>query len=297
MNVLITGGTGFIGRHLIDRLPNSYRITVLTRDARKAASTLPDKCTFITALEQCDLTQVDIVVNLAGEPIADKRWTESQKTRICESRWQITEQLSKAILQCPTPPSVFISGSAIGFYGRQDSAPIDEAFSDIHDEFTHEVCAKWEELALSAQSDNTRVCVIRTGVVLGKNEGALAKMALPFKLGVGGKIGSGQQYLSWIHIEDMVNAIVFLIENPNCQGPFNFTAPAPVTNEVFSRALASALHRPCLFTVPEFSMRLVMGEAADMVLYGQNVVPSKLCSAGFDFTYPNISSALGQIYG
>ncbi|MAH55381.1 MAG: TIGR01777 family protein, partial [Aestuariibacter sp.] len=213
MHIFITGGTGLIGRHLIPALLRdaSTKITVLTRDATKAKASLPGNVALVTSLDDTlDFDDVDAVINLAGEPIANKRWSETQKTRICESRWQITQQLTDKINKAKLPPATFISGSAIGFYGRQGNKLVTEAFTEVHHEFTHTVCEQWERIALQA-SQKTRVCLLRTGVVLSGDGGALSKMRLPFSLGFGGRIGDGNQYMSWIHINDMIAAILFLL--------------------------------------------------------------------------------------
>ncbi|GGW75311.1 TIGR01777 family oxidoreductase [Alteromonas halophila] len=297
MNILITGGSGFIGRYLIDALKDSHQITVLTRSPAATAKVLPASCDLIASLDDIkDFSRFDAVINLAGEPIADKRWTPLQKQRICHSRWDITAQLVNRINGCASPPDVFLSGSAIGYYGRQGDRTVTEEEHQVHDEFTHQLCAKWERLAEDVNTEKTRLCLLRTGVVLEKDEGALARMALPFRFGLGGKIGNGKQYLSWIHIDDMVSAILFLLHHDACNGAFNMTAPEPVTNKTFSESLATALHRPCLFTVPAFSMKLIMGEAADMILTGQKVLPKKLEEAGFTFKYTMPQQALDAIY-
>jgi uncharacterized protein (TIGR01777 family) len=190
---------------------------------------------------------------------------------------------------------VLISGSAIGIYGRQNDKPIDEDFSDFHQEFTHVVCAKWEENALAAISAKTRVAILRTGIVLDRKSGALAKMILPFKLGVGGKISHGGQFMSWIHLEDMVSAIIYIIGNNNLSGPINMTSPNAATNETFSKALAKSLHRPCILMTPAPLLKLIFGEMAELLLFGQNVVPQKLLNNGFTFKHNDIESALTDL--
>ncbi len=178
MNLLITGGTGLVGRYVINALPDAD-ITVLTRDTESAAKTLPDKITLVSSLSEIpDFSVFDGIINLAGEPIADKRWTPLQKQRICQSRWDITAQLVSRINACETPPSVFLSGSAIGYYGRQGDKTVTEESHHVHDEFTHQVCAKWENLAAGVKNEETRVCLLRTGVVLTEEGGALPKMSL-----------------------------------------------------------------------------------------------------------------------
>lgn len=297
MHIFITGGTGLIGRHLIPALLRdaSTKITVLTRDTTKAKASLPDNVALVTSLDDTlDFDNVDAVINLAGEPIADKRWTKTQKTRICESRWQITQQLTDKINTAEQPPATFISGSAIGYYGRQGDKLVTEAFTEVHREFTHTVCEQWERIALQA-SQKSRVCLLRTGVVLSRDGGALSKMRLPFSLGLGGRIGDGNQYMSWIHINDMVAAILFLLKHKNCEGAYNLTAPTPVTNSEFVKAYAASLGRPAIFPMPALALKLLMGEAADLLLTGQRVVPQKLQDAGFQFTFSDVRSAFADI--
>ena len=297
MHIFITGGTGLIGRHLIPALLRdaSTKITVLTRDTTKAKASLPDNVALVTSLDDTlDFDDVDAVINLAGEPIADKRWSETQKTRICESRWQITQQLTDKINAAAQPPATFISGSAIGYYGRQGDKLVTEAFTEVHHEFTHTVCEKWERIALQA-SQKTRVSLLRTGVVLSRDGGALSKMRLPFSLGLGGRIGDGNQYMSWIHINDMVAAILFLLEHKHCEGAYNLTAPTPVTNSEFVKAYAASLGRPAIFPMPALALKLLMGEAADLLVTGQRVVPQKLVDAGFKFSFTDIGSAFADI--
>lgn len=296
MNILITGGTGLIGRHLINafRLINA-NITVLTRDSSKASKTLGDDIKFIEGLSLAVVENQDKIINLAGEPIADKRWSNTQKEKICQSRWQITQQLVDLIQQANNPPSLFISGSAIGIYGRQENAPRNEAFLQYNQEFTHEVCAKWEDIALNASSEKTRVAILRTGVVLAKRGGALQKMILPFKLGLGASIGDGKQVMSWIHIDDMVTAILYIQNTESLQGVINLTAPEPVSNRQFSQALAASLNRPCLFSTPAWLLKMLLGEMSDILLFGQNVVPTKLIDSGFVFKYQTIDSAFANL--
>jgi len=299
MNYLITGGTGLIGQALIKQLLRQKAvITVLTRNINNAKKLLPASIHLIDTLSIADIDNCDVVINLAGETIADKRWSTKQKNTICQSRWQLTSAIAELIKQAKNPPNLFLSGSAIGFYGRQNNqVVIDENFTQAHQEFTHEVCQQWEQLALQAASKNTRVAVLRTGIVLApvKSGGALAKMFLPFKLGVGGKVSSGEQIMSWIHIEDMVNAILFIAQNENLDGAINLTAPMPVSNGVFSKALATQLKRPCFFTTPAWVFKLLFGEMSDLLLYGQQVVPAKLLNAGFVFNHKTVNEALSNL--
>jgi len=296
MNYLITGGTGLIGKALIAALSqNNIDITVLTRNPKQAKTLLGDHLHFIDTLTGKDIENKDVVINLAGEPIADKRWTNSQKNKICQSRWQITQQLVELIKQAEVPPSLFISGSAIGIYGRQDNKEVNESYKDFNKEFTHDICQKWEAIALSASSEKTRVAILRTGIVLAKNSGALAKMLPPFKLGLGGPISHGKQVMSWIHYQDMIAAILHIEKHKELNGPINLTAPFPVSNDIFSRTLASQLKRPCFFTTPECLLKILFGEMADLLIYGQNVVPTKLLDSGYNFKYPTIQDALSEL--
>jgi len=296
MNYLITGGTGLIGKALIKLLnKQSNVITVLTRNIKAASSLVNEGVRLIDELLLSDVENIDTVINLAGEPIAEKRWSQNQKNRICESRWDITEKLSHLISISKKPPSLFISGSAIGIYGRQGNKPIDETFSHYHQEFTHKVCSRWEQIALKASSKHTRVAILRTGIVLDKKSGALSKMLLPFKLGVGGKVGKGDQYMSWIHLQDMTFAILHIIENNTLSGPINLTSPNAVTNETFSKILSTELNRPCLLSTPPVLLKLMFGEMADLLLFGQNIVPQKLVDSGFRYKHDELAHALKNL--
>ena len=291
MQIFITGGTGLIGQRLITRLAPEHHITVLSRSESKARATLPAAVSVTENLDAItNFDDFDVIINLAGEPIADKRWTSQQKHQICQSRWQLTTALVTKINASATPPHTFISGSAIGYYGRQGDKPVTENNTKPHPEFTHEVCQRWEQIAETVKQ-HCRVCLLRTGVVLAAEGGALEKMRLPFKLGLGGPIGSGEQYMSWIHLDDMVEGICFLMDHSQCSGPFNLTAPQPVTNKAFVSAFANALNRPAFMPMPGFALKVIMGEAADMLLTGQRVIPQKLLDAGFEFKFDSIDKA------
>ncbi|MFS2224741.1 TIGR01777 family oxidoreductase [Pantoea sp. B65] len=298
MHILVTGGTGLIGSHLIPRLLQSgHQVSVVTRDVAAARAKLDPAVTLWSGLaQQQDLNGIDAVINLAGEPIADKRWSEQQKQRLCESRWQITEQLASLINASSEPPAVLISGSATGFYGDTGELVLTEE-DPGHDEFTHQLCARWEALALAAQSERTRVCLLRTGVVLAKQGGALAKMKLPFKLGIGGPLGSGRQYMPWIHIDDMLNAILWLLDHPQLSGPFNMVSPYAVRNEQFAAMLGHAMHRPAFMRTPASAIKLMMGESAVLVLGGQHVLPKRLEESGFGFRWFQLDEALADVVG
>ena len=295
MRVLLTGGTGLIGRHLVSRLLTlGHTVCVVTRSPEKARQMLDARVEIWPGLQNVStLDGVDAVVNLAGEPIADKRWTHAQKQKLCDSRWAITQRLSELIQASETPPAVLISGSATGYSGDLGEVVVTEE-EPPHNEFTHKLCARWEQIASSAQSDRTRVCLLRTGVVLARNGGILGKMVPPFKLGLGGPIGNGRQYLAWIHIDDMVNGILWLLDN-DLRGPFNMVSPYPVRNEQFSHALGQALNRPAFLRVPATAIRLLMGESSVLVLGGQRALPKRLEAAGFTFRWYDLDEALANI--
>jgi uncharacterized protein len=300
MNILITGATGFIGSHLVRAL-TEHKLTILTRDKNSANKWLkkyPTQLNIhiisnINSLQQ--LNHFDAVINLAGEPIANQRWTTNQKTKICHSRWDITHKLVELIHASAEPPSVFISGSAVGFYGDQQSHPFDEHLQVNSDQFAHTVCDKWEKIALHAQSEHTRVCLLRTGIVLDKEGGALQKMIIPYRLGLGGPIGRGDHYMPWIHIDDMIRAILLLLSTEHAHGPFNLTAPHPVTNREFSQALARTLGRPHLLTIPTWAIRALMGEAAALLLDSIRAKPQKLLDLGFKFHHSTIANAFSHL--
>lgn len=296
MKILITGATGLIGSALCKLLDDKHELIALTRNINKAKNTLPNSIIALDNLKDVNFDDLDAVINLAGEPIADKRWSAQQKQKIFQSRLAITEQIVNNINVSDTPPKVFISGSAIGFYGRQPAEnAITESYSSTYPEFSHQLCKQWEELALQAHSPDVRVCLLRTGIVLSKQGGALDKMLPPFKLGMGGRMASGKQMMSWIHIDDMVNAIVFLLEDEKAHGAFNLTAPEPVSNTNFTQTLAKTLNRPALFPMPEFVLKLLFGEMSDLLIYGQNVIPEKLEQQGFKFKFKTLDTALNEI--
>jgi uncharacterized protein (TIGR01777 family) len=300
MKLLVTGGSGFIGRELLKHL-TTHNVVLLTRKTQQAKATLQHtdlgNITYVNSLEDfSDLNGFDAVINLAGEPIAEKRWSKAQKEKICQSRWKITEQIVTLIHASTEPPGIFISGSAVGYYGDQQSHPFDESLHVHQDNFAHVVCNKWEEIAMRAQSDTTRVCLLRTGVVLGLHGGALAKMIPPYKLGLGGPMGNGKQYFPWIHILDMVRGIVFLLETPHAQGPYNFCSPHPVPNAIFSRTLARVMKRPHLLMTPKWAIKILMGESSCLLFDSVRAKPKKLTELGFRFSFSHIEPALKNLF-
>ncbi|WP_438864625.1 TIGR01777 family oxidoreductase [Neptunicella sp.] len=294
MHILITGGTGLIGRQFIRAYPH-YQYTVLTRQASKWQASSDGKTHYIDDLNSVgQLNDIDAVINLAGEPIADKRWTEQQKQRICESRWQITRQLVTLIRASDAPPKIFLSGSAIGFYGDTDGKVVTEKDSASQPDFASDLCSEWENIANSV-AELTRTVTMRTGVVLSTQGGALKKMLLPFKLGLGGRIGNGKQYMSWIHIDDMVKAIDFLLTHNEISGAINMTSPNAVSNIEFTRSLATCLNKPAFLPVPASVLKLLMGESSSLLLGSQQVYPQKLLDNGFSFKQAELTQALDSL--
>jgi uncharacterized protein (TIGR01777 family) len=294
MRILITGATGFVGKQLVKSL-GDHQLTILTRNVSNAKSHLGSHHQYWQTLaDKPHLNDIDAVINLAGEPIVNKRWSNKQKKLICDSRWDITAALTQLIRKSTTPPHTFISASAIGYYGRQGNTPVDET-SGFHAEFSHDICQQWENLALQAQSQHTRVCITRIGIVLGKNGGALAKMLPPFRLGLGGPIGNGEQGMSWIHIDDLIGLFGHLLSKPSLQGIYNATAPHPTSNAEFAKALGKVLNRPVKITTPPLALRLAMGEMSELLTTGQFVLPKRTLAAGFEFQYTDINSALQQV--
>ncbi|PSU17267.1 TIGR01777 family oxidoreductase [Photobacterium kishitanii] len=296
MNILVTGATGLIGKALLPHL-NHDAITVLSRNPTRAYQSLGHHIHAIDSLDNLEnLDQFDVVINLAGEPIMGKRWSDNQKSIIQHSRWDLTQQLVDKINNGTNPPHTFISGSAVGIYGDNQDKSIDETTPiTINDnDFSQQVCLRWEQIALQAQSTQTRVCILRTGIVLTKQGGALAKMLLPYQLGLGGKIGAGNQYFPWIHLHDMIKGILFVLNHADAQGVFNFTAPNPVTNKVFSQTLATTLKRPHFLCTPAWVLKLGLGESSQLLLDGQRALPNKLLAEGFHFSFPSIEQALKQ---
>ena len=298
-SILITGGSGFIGRHFCSQAEQlGHQISVLTRNPEAAAARLPASVRLIQGLEELDVDYVpDVIVNLAGEPLAAGRWTQRRKQRFYDSRINLTDHLYEFFAErnrkSKQNPSVVISGSAIGYYGPSHK-PVDEHSSAV-DGFSHQLCKTWEQSAKRFETLGSRVCYLRTGIVLGE-EGALARMLPPFKLALGGPIGSGEQGMSWIHIDDMVGAILHCINNPQLSGPVNATAPKPVSNAQFSASLGVALNRPARLPMPGFMVKLLFGEMGEeLLLQGQYVLPNKLLASDYRFQYSDLEKALQQI--
>lgn len=290
---LLTGGTGLIGRAIIDKLRQQHHaVIVLTRDINKAQTLLGEQVTVIDDLKQIhDAQPIDCVINLAGAPIADKRWSDAQKAQLRASRIGFTEQLVAWLTRRSVKPESLISGSAVGWYGNQGSKELTER-SDYKDDFAHQLCEAWEQAALKAQTAGIRVALVRTGLVIAAEGGFLKKMLPPFKFGLGGPIASGEQFMPWIHLVDIRDLFLFLAQNNVTQGVFNGTAPHPVTNAEFTTTLASVLKRPAFFRVPACVLKLGFGEMSELLLGGQNALPEKVRITGFQFSYTDLKPAL-----
>lgn len=301
MKVIVAGGTGFLGRPLCRALAAAgHTVVVLTRGqamvpgASRTVEWAPDRPAGSDPPDAWvrEIDGADAVVNLAGAGLADRRWTEARKDVLRASRILATRNLVAAVRAARTRPSVFLSGSAVGFYGATGDAALDESFPPGSD-FLATLCVHWEAEAHAAAALGCRVVIVRTGIVLGRDGGALKKLLPPFRLFVGGPIASGRQQMSWIHRDDWVALIRWALERPSVSGVFNATAPHAVTNREFSRALGRALRRPSWLPVPAFALRLLVGEIADVALVaGQRVVPTRATDAGFTFQYPDIDAAM-----
>jgi len=293
MHHLITGGSGFIGSALCRSLvADGHRVTVLTRDIEQARGRVPEAVFLIDRLDFAE--NIDAVVNLAGENLAGGRWTAARKHEFVGSRIGTTKRLLDWIDRQDSAPAVLVSGSAIGWYGPRGDEELDED-ADIGNDFSAHLCRDWEAEASKAEALGVRVCCVRTGIVLGADGGALKKMLLPFRAGIGGRMGSGRQWMSWITRADIVALIRWLIDHDSARGAYNGTAPAPVTNAEFARALGAALNRPTLLPTPASALKLLFGEMADILLTGQRVVPRRAMAEGFAFKYPELSAALSAV--
>ena len=297
MRILVTGGSGFIGAPLCRSLAAAgHALTVVSRSAPASGSVsaAPMIPWDATALREA-MGRVDAVVNLAGEPIAARRWTPDQKARIRQSRVESTRRLVDAIAASSRRPSVLVSASAIGFYGNRGHAPLDET-SEPGSGFLAETCQAWEAEASRAEALGVRVARLRIGLVLAPDGGALAKMLPPFRAGIGGPVGTGRQWVSWIHRDDVLELIAWALTDARCAGVVNATAPTPLPMGEFCSELGRALHRPSWLPVPGVALRLLLGDMAELLLTGQRVLPRAALSAGFRFRYPALHEALAACF-
>lgn len=290
MRVAITGSHGLIGAALAASLiADGINVVPIVRGRAGTDEVTWDPATGTIATDA--LNGIDAVVHLAGEGVAEKRWTADQKEKILSSRLVGTDAIARACASATSGPRVLVSGSAVGYYG-ETTGEVDENAPPGHD-FLAEVCREWEEASSPAADAGVRVVKIRTGIVQARTGGMLGKQLLPFKLGVGGKLGSGKAWLSWISLEDEVRAIRFAIDTESLRGPVNLTAPTPVTNAEYTKALGHVLHRPTLMTIPPVALKIAMGgELVSSLLVSQRVIPQKLLDAGFVFSHPTISEGL-----
>jgi len=296
MHILITGGTGLIGRQLCKvLLAEGHELTVLSRKPGSVPAKCGAKVHAMAWLEQWRPEQTyDAIINLAGEPIVDSRWTAKRKQALWDSRVSLTEELVRHIAAARHKPGVLLSGSAVGYYGNRGDAVLDES-ATAGDDFSARLCTAWEVTARGAEKEGVRVCLLRTGLVLSRHDGLLGRMLLPFKLGMGARLGDGKQWMSWVHIDDYIAMLLGLLKDVHAAGPYNMTAPKPVTNAEFTSTLASALHRPALFVIPATILRLGMGERACLLLEGQKVLPKRMDEAGFQFAFANLADALHDL--
>jgi uncharacterized protein (TIGR01777 family) len=298
--ILITGGTGFVGQQLCAYLvKKGYMLYILTRNKKLKVSQNNQTTFYLSNLSEIENIDIDIVINLAGETIA-KRWTESAKQQIYSSRIATTKALVSFMRSKTIKPVLFISGSAIGYYGvHRDQVFTEENVApSISSEFASSLCKAWEDEASQAAQLGIRTVFLRIGPVLAKDGGMVAKLLPSFYLGLGSQIGDGKQWLSWIDRDDLINLILFIIAQPNIDGPVNATAPTPITNQEFSLALAAALNRPCFLKTPDFVFKLIFGQMAEEIMInGQKVLPAKAIRHGFEFAYPTIKQSLSKILG
>ncbi|MDD5300022.1 MAG: TIGR01777 family oxidoreductase [Gallionella sp.] len=296
MRILITGGTGLIGRQLCKALlAEGHELTVFSRNP----ASVPVKCgAGVHALaslgEWHSGLNFDAVINLAGEPIVDARWTARRKQVLWDSRVTLTQELVRHIASAKHKPTVLLSGSAVGYYGNRGDVALDET-AHAGEDFAALLCNAWEDAARAAEQAGVRVCLLRTGLILSGHGGLLGRMLPPFKLGLGARLGDGKQWMSWVHIDDYVAMLLRLLHDAQASGPYNMTAPQPVTNAEFTAALAKVLHRPALFAAPAPLLKLAMGERACLLLEGQKVLPGKMSAAGYRFQFANLAGALSNL--
>lgn len=309
MTIVIAGGTGFLGSPLAEMYAeDGNEVRVLTRGLPSGESR-HDPGTGVPGISRVGWTPdggsgpwaralegVDAVINLSGESLSSKRWSAQAKKQFRDSRILATRSLATAIKAAATPPALFISGSAVGIYGPSDDRALTERDAPGND-FLAQLCVEWEQEALKAERSGTRIVLLRTGIVLERSGGALPEMMRPFKFFAGGPLGSGRQFVSWIHRLDWVEIVRWIVQTPAVSGPVNATAPHPVTNKHLSRALGHAMHRPSLLPAPAFALKIVLGEFANSVLTGQRVLPACAEHHGYHFRYPEIEQAFRGIFG
>ena len=296
MNILVTGGTGFIGKRLCEVLARrGHQLTVLSRDAKRAETVLPQGTRVVTSLDNvANDEQIDGIVNLAGEGIADGRWTSARKKALFDSRVQVTTAIGQLVRRLDKRPRVLVNGSAVGFYGNAGSVELDEDSPAVKRDFTYLLCDAWERAARDVARSGLRLCILRIGVVVG-NGGMLGRLLPVYRAGLGCQLGDGLQWFSWIHRDDLVELVVRCLETPGAEGVYNAVAPEPVTHQRFHKSLAAACRRPGILRMPAFPLRLALGEMSVLLLGGQKVMPRRLMREGFQFAYPDIDAALAAV--
>jgi uncharacterized protein (TIGR01777 family) len=294
MRILITGGTGFVGQALCPRLAAAgHEVVILSRRSNPRLPQGAERA--VASLRDLDASTVDAAINLAGEPIGDARWTEARKRLLLDSRIGTTRAVVEWLRASARPPGVLVSASAVGYYGEQGDRVVVEDTPPVRG-FTHELCDAWEREARTAEALGVRVCVARIGVVLDRDGGALAKMLPAFRLGGGGPLASGRQWFPWIHRDDMAAILQWLVESAQARGAYNASAPEPVTNAEFTRALGRALHRPTVLPMPGAALKLLFGEMSELLLMSDRMVPKRLLDEGFRFRYASLGAALAAIF-
>lgn len=295
MRILLSGASGLVGRNLESYFRSrGESVTRLVRTPEKKPGTI-FWSPYEGRLNPADVSGFDAVIHLSGAPVAGARWTSSRKKELRRSRIDTTRLLCQRLMEAPSPPSVFISASAIGYYGDRDDEVLTES-SPAGEGFMPQLCHAWEEAAsvLHARA-SIRSVQLRLGLVLDKSGGALSKMLLPFRLGLGAVLGDGRQYTSWIAMDDLVSAIDLIVRSDTFHGPVNLVAPEPVTNRQYSATLANVLKRPLLFSIPRLFLRFALGEMSDILLHSGRVLPAKLIDAGYQFKFPTVRSALDHL--
>lgn len=298
MHILLTGGTGMIGRALCAYwAEQGHRLIVWSRQPAKVAELCGPSVRGIARLEELTDEPLDAVVNLAGAPIADRPWSKKRKALLWASRIGLTEQLLAWLHSREQRPAVLLSGSAVGWYGDGGEQELNENTPRVTDDFAAQLCGAWEEAALRAEALGIRVVLVRTGLVLNPDGGMLKRLLLPFKLGLGGRLGDGRQWMPWIHFADQIALMDFLLQHSEARGPYNACAPLPARNAEFTKAMGQALSRPTLLPVPAFALRAGLGEMSGLLLGGQRAVPMRLLEAGFSFRFTHLDVALVDLLG
>ena len=297
MKIVIAGGSGFVGQELTKSLSKAgHELVILTRaEPRKERNISYIQWLQGGAVPEDAIKSADVFINLAGISINEGRWNSEHQKQIYDSRMIATEELLRIMTALQSKPSILINASAIGIYPASDTAVYTEASTDIATGFLARTVADWEKKAAQAETESIRTTFMRFGVILGKNAGALPPMILPYKLFAGGTVGTGRQWISWVHVEDVVRAISFAIQNNNLRGPVNVTAPSPIRMADFGKTIGAVLRRPHWFPVPSIIMKIALGKKSALVLEGQHVLPKKLLDNGFEFHYPTLEAALKNL--